>query len=179
MRIWGFSPFVGSEVAQFSRRYFFSGSVLAFVILSSYAWAGFPYDNLCDVVNNPKTGANRTYEDFQSYSKEIEDLQIVVVEQNEYVRFCGQSWKFFKGLPFPAVSSKQPDGYEWMGESQTILTDIFGWTSVFFLIAFIVLFFGTAILKYLRSWFFGVYVPSGQKQEIDFSANNGKIFVQF
>eukprot|EP00977_Amphora_coffeiformis_P030428 scaffold46958_cov199-Amphora_coffeaeformis.AAC.1 len=46
-RIWGWVPTIGSELPKFSRRYFFSGSILVLCILSAYAWAQFPYDNLC------------------------------------------------------------------------------------------------------------------------------------
>ena len=174
MRIWAPSPFVGSEVAQFSRRYFMSGAILAYAIVSAYAWAGFPYDSLCDVTDDPTTGAAGTYDNVEIASDDITEPQTIVVTQDEFVVSCRQNWRGFDGLPFPPTSRSQPAGLRWMGDSQEMLTDIYGWTAVAFLIGFIVLFFGSGLLKYFRSWFRGVYDPSGQKQEIDFSANTGK-----
>jgi hypothetical protein len=43
MRIWASSSTLGGELAQFSRRYFFSGALLAMAIVSAYAYAQFPY----------------------------------------------------------------------------------------------------------------------------------------
>ena len=178
MRIWAPNPFVGSEVAQFSRRYFFSGAVLAYAIISAYAWAGFMYDNVCDVTDDPPTGAAGTWEIVQIVGEDV-TVKNVTVTEDEFFAYCDQSWRGFDGLPFPPVSRKQPAGFRWMSDSQERLTDIYGWTSVAFLIGFIVLFFGSAILKYFRSWCRGVYESSGQKQEIDFSANTGKLSLVF
>ena len=41
-----------------SRRYFFSLAIVAMAIMSSYYWAGWPYDNLCPVEGET---ANATY----------------------------------------------------------------------------------------------------------------------
>jgi hypothetical protein len=48
MRIWSLTPAVGSQVAILSRRYFFTGCLISFAVVSSFAFASFPYDNLCD-----------------------------------------------------------------------------------------------------------------------------------
>lgn len=150
MRIWGYSPFVGSEVARFSRRYFFSGAVLAYAIISAYAWAGFMYDNICDV-DNPQPGAKRTYTDVELANEKV--MPTIEVKQDKYVEYCDQSFRGYAGLPFPPVSRQQPDGLKWMKGSQETLSNVYGWTSVAFLVGFVVLFFGSGILKYFRSWF--------------------------
>lgn len=41
LRIWGFSPSLGNSLAVYSRRYFFTGATVAFIIASAYAWAQF------------------------------------------------------------------------------------------------------------------------------------------
>ena len=48
VRLWSWQPAIGSELAVFSRRYFFSSAALATCLVSAYAFAQFPYDNLCD-----------------------------------------------------------------------------------------------------------------------------------
>lgn len=47
MRTWKRAPMLGNTISQFSRKYFFSTALVAMAIVSSYAWSGFPYDNLC------------------------------------------------------------------------------------------------------------------------------------
>ena len=171
MRIWGYSPSLGSEVAQFSRRYFFSGAILAYALISAYAWAGFPYDNLCAVEDDSYGSAAGTYTNVVIASKLIAEPQTITVDQSEYVKFCGQNWRAFVGLGFPPVADKQPSDSKWMTEEQELLSDIYGWTSVAFVAGFIALFFGSGIIKYFQSWFRGVEKDRGQKQEIDFSSN--------
>ena len=167
MRIWGYSPSLGSEVAQFSRRYFFSGAILAYALISAYAWAGFPYDSLCAIEDESLGSAAKTYTNVMIAG----DLETISVTQQQYVKFCGQNWRAFVGLGFPPVADKQPSDAKWMSEDQELLTDIYGWTAVAFVAGFITLFFGSGIIKYFQSWFRGVEKDRGQKQEIDFSSN--------
>lgn len=47
MRTWKRAPNLGPETSRFSRRYFFSLAILAMALMSSYYWAGFPFDNVC------------------------------------------------------------------------------------------------------------------------------------
>jgi hypothetical protein len=58
-----------------------------------------------------------------------------------------------------------------MDGSQPLLTTIYGWTSVVALVVFVAVFFGSAITRYIMSWFKGVYRPRGQNQHIDFSSD--------
>ena len=171
IRIWSWSPFLGNELAKFSRRYFFSGSILAYALVSAYAWAQFPYDNVCDNPNGG-TGASGVYSRPQYKNGTLANFDIEVLpEQDEFVQFCGQGWRDFQGFPFPPTSRVQPDDREWMGDSQTLLADFYGWTALVMALGFIVVFFGGKIRDFFMSWFRGMYEPSGQDQHIDFSAN--------
>lgn len=167
MRIWTWVPSIGSELAEFSRRYFFSGSVLAFVLVSAYAWAQFPYDNLCDPVN-ATTGASGTY----LYIDENGVIEPTVVTQDTVVAFCSQSWLDAPVFPFPPTSRLQPPGLTWMTSSQVVLTGIYGLTSLVILVLFVAFYFGSAVWRFVLSWFRGVYRSEGQAQTIDFSSLN-------
>lgn len=167
MRIWGRSASIGSELAQFSRRYFFSGALLAYVLVSAYAWLQFPYDNLCDP-DQPITGASGVYQ----YQAPDGTIIPTTVTQDTEVVFCQQSWLYLDRFPFPPTSALQPAGLTWMRGSQETLTDVYGWFSLAVLVFFIVFLFGAAITRFLFSWFRGVYSPAGQDQHIDFSSNS-------
>ena len=41
LRVWGYSPTLGSTLAVYSRRYFFTGAGVAFMIASAYAFFQF------------------------------------------------------------------------------------------------------------------------------------------
>ena len=170
MRIWSNTALIGSELARFSRHYFFSGAVLAYAVVSAYAWAGFPYDNLCDSDNTElfnETTLNITLGDGVTEEE-------IPVKSHRKVLFCDQSFSAFNGFLFPPTSGKQPDdGRFWMSDSQETLSDLYGYVALVAVILFIVFFFGAAIVNWLFSWFKGVYNPSGQKQDIDFSSNTG------
>ncbi|KAL7580273.1 hypothetical protein ACA910_013006 [Epithemia clementina (nom. ined.)] len=40
-------PHLGPQISQVSRHYFHSLAVAAMALISSYYWASFPFDNLC------------------------------------------------------------------------------------------------------------------------------------
>ena len=150
MRIWAWSPFIGSELASFSRRYFFSGSIVAFACVAAYAWAQFPYDNVCDPVNATAVTPG-------NYSVIVDGLPAnITVEQTTAVEYCSQSWREVSGLSFPPTERIQPEGLRWMSDSQETLSNIYGWTAVGIVAGFIVVFFGDAIMAFFMSWFRGV-----------------------
>lgn len=159
MRVWANTPFIGSEVAKFSRRYFFSAAVVAYAIISAYQWAGFPYDNLCRK-DEPQTGAEGTYEGVSlANGGVLEDP--ITVENDEFFKFCRQSWRGFDRLPFPPTARQQPDDTYWMTDSQETLTGLYGYTAVVFLASYLFFFFGAAGFDYFLSWFRGVYKSKG------------------
>lgn len=174
LRLWANSPIIGSEVARFSRKYFFSGAVLAYCIISAYAWAGFPYDNLCidplaDVKN--RTGAAGIYNNVTLLDGETV-LKNVTIENDTKYRFCRQNWIGYDGLAFPPTSNIQWPNKMWMSTSQEQLTNIFGYTSVVAVAIYFIVFFGGSVRSYIVSWVRGVYQPRGQEQQIDFSSDS-------
>jgi hypothetical protein len=170
MRIWGWSPELGSELASFSRRYFFSGAVVAYFVVSAYAWAQFPYDNVCDP-DNPVYRAPATYVNVLVPPEET-NLRYISVSQDTEVVFCPQSWRAYDGFAFPPTARLQPEGQRWMRGTQEALVNLYGWTACVVVALFVVFFFGSAIINFLMSWFRGVYAAANQNQHIDFSSND-------
>jgi hypothetical protein len=168
LRIWSWSPNIGSELAKFSRRYFYSGALLAYFLASAYAWAQFPYDNLCDPTEDYRAyGKSRQY----AYRTESGEIEFTTVNQDWAVQFCNQNWLGAYVFPFPPTPRLQPPTLKWMDASQAQLTTVYGWTAVLAVVVFVVIFFGSAITRYIFSWFRGMYRPKGQNQNIDFSSD--------
>jgi hypothetical protein len=165
-RIWEPAPQIGTQLAEFSRRYFFTGALLAFAIVSSYAWAQFPYDNICFPDSNATTGVAGIYDNVQILNDTVAQIN---VEQNKAARFCNQDWRKLDGIAFPMTARVQYGGLKWMSSSQETLSNVYGITSVIALILFIVIVFGGVMIKYILSWRKGMYKPSGEDQMIDFS----------
>lgn len=123
LRIWGFAPSLGNSLAVYSRRYFFTGATVAFIISSSYAFAQFPYDELCDPVNGTVTrteiavtGVTLLNETEQSNGPVR--LVDVIVGQEEPVHYCPQGFRDQEGFAFPPSVDFQPEGFRWMTDSQ-------------------------------------------------------------
>lgn len=171
MRTWKRPPLLGPKISQFSRTYFFTLAILAMAVMSSYYWAGFPFDNLCP----SGTSVNQTWvgnwTDVGGGGSRADD--IVVEAGDEVYKFCQQD--FFRLTPdedksrFPFVSSNQPEGGEWMTDDQEILTDVYGWTVLGILCMI--------VLSFVRSWwqsltllFRGSYKARGDDQGIPFSS---------
>lgn len=169
MRLWSPGAFVGTQLAVFNRRYFLSAALLAFAIVSSYAYAEFPYDNLCPIEDGggglevsgsvPVTFWNGTAG------------AINVPGTNSPAMFCRQNYWLIPGFNFPALPSAQELSQgDWMTESQELLVTIFGWTSLAALVIFVLVVFGNAIMNTVRMLFSGEVQNYGVDQKIDFSS---------
>ena len=173
MRIWGRIPTIGSELPKFSRRYFFTGSVLALCILGAYAYAQFPYDNLC-LLNENSTIAegDRFFTDVnQTLVDDSELFNVTVTNPTNYV-FCPQSWREVDGFSFPPTPrNMQPSDRSWMGsETSESLVALYSWTSLVYVIVFIGVLFGGSSVLFFKSFFQGTYQADGQNQRVDFSS---------
>ncbi|CAB9497646.1 protease [Seminavis robusta] len=173
VRIWGVAPSLGNKLAVFSRKYFFTGALVAFIISSAYAWAEFPYDNLCDpeggtiskIIPQRNASALRFSDD-----KRID----VNVGQEEPVRFCHQGYRGqleTYGFNFPPSVLAQPDGLKWMTEDQETIVTWFYWSVILAMVAFFIIGFLRITTKAIVGCFRSNYEPTGSSQRIDFSCN--------
>ena len=163
MRTWKRQPMLGPKISQFSRKYFFSLAILAMAVMSSYYWAGFPFDNLCaQDLPVPQTWVG-------NWTHGAVDAPLEIQEGDIAYKHCPQDLFRYKGEDtFPFVSSKQKEGSEWMTEDQETLTDIYGWTVVGVM--------SYTLLGFIWGWwsafmnlFYGSYKSRGDDQNINFS----------
>lgn len=89
VRLWRPTPKIGSDLANFSRRIFFPLTLVFFAIISSFVWAQYPFDNLCDPT---------TLEEPTSYTDVIDLNQTLVDETGEVtvstkMISCNQAWR--------------------------------------------------------------------------------------
>lgn len=88
-------------------------------------------------------------------------------ENGEYVH-CNQD--FFGSFVFPPLPRFQPEGQEWMSESQETLTSWYAWTSLAVVVVAVAAFLNYAIYPMAEALFRSTYEPDGKDQGIDFSA---------
>lgn len=122
VRIWQPTPVLGSDLAVFSRRFFFTITVVAFAVVSSFTWAQFPYDKLCEPLDS-STAQLGEYTNVLRLDREKVELWVGNVKQEvdeifvedpvDYVS-CGQNFRSWPGkLPFPATPRVQGDSAKW------------------------------------------------------------------
>jgi hypothetical protein len=119
--------------------------------VSAYAWAQFPYDNLCTPVEPTGINYAATYLNVNLTLVEGEPLQTITVTQATEMLFCPQSWREVSGLSFPPTKRIQPDDRKYMSDSQETLTSIYGWTALVYLVLFLLGLFGGAVVDYFVS----------------------------
>jgi len=188
VRIWQPTPRVGADLANFSR-IFFTITVVTFAVVSSFTWAQYPYDKLCEPVDG-STATLGTYTNLVTANGnaptlygngEIELTEVEVEDSNDYVS-CGQNWRAWKGTTLPATPRVQTgdagwfatvseEDVVWMSDEQTSMTRVYGWLALLLLIAAIIGLFANGIYRLILSQFRGVYSPDGEVQDIDFSSN--------
>mmetsp|Transcript_23023 Transcript_23023/g.32432 ORF Transcript_23023/g.32432 Transcript_23023/m.32432 type:complete len:948 (+) Transcript_23023:108-2951(+) len=144
LRIWKPAPFLGTQLAK-NGRFFTSLAVVSGVIISSYDFAAFKYDNICTSPNS----------------------DMVRVCNDE--KCCTQNPLDLGGFPFPAVPRLQPKDFQWMSPEQESVTRIFGWLSVAAFASFCFIFFSYGITRSILSLYYGHDEPDGEDQNIDFS----------
>lgn len=135
LRSWQRAPQHGDEIAWLSHGIFFPLSLCATTVMSSYYWAGFPYDNLCSIGDLQDKSYSGTFELFGN-DEEINDTF-------EY-EYCRQNF-FGKGGIYPFVKQIHQEDAEWMTDDQEFITTIFGWSSVGISSA--------VFLKFLFGWY--------------------------
>ncbi|KAL7538232.1 hypothetical protein ACHAXR_008380 [Thalassiosira sp. AJA248-18] len=131
MRTWRRAPQLGSSISSFSRRYFFTPVISAMAVASSYSWAGFPYDNLCENDNDGGDGDDvDSLEDYVGSWDVVsvdgsKNAEVIFSEGDPSYQFCQQSLWYGEGF----VPYWQKEGHEWMTKEQELLSSIYGWTS--------------------------------------------------
>ena len=165
MRTWKRAPNLGTKISKFSRRYFFSLAVVAMVLLSSYYWSAYPFDNLCPDEGAPTFNGNWTYVDDEGIQRSL-----VVGESDSVYRRCLQDFFRYErqDQAFPFISDLQLEDSPWMTSDQELIADIFGWTSVG-VCGLVLLSFLWTWVRSLGSYFHGSYDAVGEDQNINFS----------
>ena len=119
---------LGTTIARFSRRYFFSVAVMAMAIVTAYYWAGFPFDDLCtnnDTVNTTYIG------EFNLTTVKGTTERTTIDAASSTYRFCPQYViANDERRTFPPNPSSQPPGAEWMTEDQELVVSLYGWASL-------------------------------------------------
>ena len=146
--------------------------------MAAYAYAQFPYDNLC-LPDDPTTGEPvRNFTDVNLPLLEDSKLfNVTVTNPINYV-FCqqSQSWRESDGNSFPPSPDRlQPDDSSWMkrdadDDTSERLVSLYAWTSFIFVIFFLGVLFGGSTLLFIKSFYTGTYEADGQNQRVDFSS---------
>ena len=86
VRSWSVAPAIGPNLARISRRYFFSSALVAFIFSSAYAWAQFPFDNVCEKVGNTEKVPTTSFENVQLLDGSI--VPNLTISRDEPLYFC-------------------------------------------------------------------------------------------
>ena len=128
LRMWRPSPDIGPGLSRLSRNYFFSAALLIHIIMCSYWWSGYPYDNICY-----DQGDDGQY----------------------YTKSCNQD--FLRSGVFPPLPRFQPEGASWMTESQAKITSLYGWTALVMVSAGVLVFFKEVLYPCFEYIFMNAY----------------------
>lgn len=167
MRTWKQAPRMGTKISSFQRRYFFSFAVAVMAVMSSYAWSGFPYDNLCETESTTGTYYGTYF--VQPIGNKSTQFEVSISSDTPSYHFCSQDFMNRQtGFKFPAFSKYQQYGDKWMTEDQETLSEVYGWTSLC-IVAGVCLYFVVQFLKYKKKILVCSYEAVGDDQGIPFS----------
>lgn len=179
MRTWKQMPNLGTRISKCSRTYFVPLAIVAMAISSSYYWAGFPFDNVCEMPGTKFTDLLDTLPEkgrqFYNDTSQITELPVnigtgVVIVPIEitsaYYGKCDSS--LMQLHKFPAISkwAKEAD-LNWMTEGQEQATNISGYASVVVMILVSISFLWQ-LKNAISDFFHSSYESRGEDQGIDF-----------
>jgi hypothetical protein len=153
--------------AHFSRRYFFSLAVAAMAIISSYFWASFPFDNLCEIENATSTEFTGLWSVTLGNHTEV---NVLVSSEEPVYKFCLQDFFQLRSnyTRFPFVSRNQPGDQRWMTDEQEAVANICGWVSVGVVAVVLMSLLWTVFLRVLKQ-VRGSYKPPGRDRGVPYS----------
>jgi len=156
MRTWARPSKLGTSISKINKDIFSPVARILLIVMSSYWWSGFPYDNLCE------TGTvNQTYVGLHY----IDPTTFVTINQNQTsYKFCNQNLLL---TSFPPLSSAQGEN-QWMTKDQELITDIFGYTSIIIIVALLLEYIFFAMKSFYNAYK-GIPDFHGQYFDISFS----------
>ena len=143
-------------------------------LVSSYYWASFPFDNLCQGEDG-STAGDALSGTFVISPKDDDtnnangDVRVTVNTTDPTFVFCKQDFLRFysdKRNRFPFHHRNQPEGREWMTDDQETVTSVWGWVGLASAVAIICAILASIVRKWC--WRTG-YRPRGKDQGVNFS----------
>jgi len=178
LRIWSDRPNIGTQVAEFSRKYFLSFAIVAGIVVASYDWALFNFDRVCNGETSFESGSYtvKIFDKDQNKDEEDrvrEETIFVNSENSNAVRVCNSDRCCQNiGLTFPPVPRfVETEEFSWMSDGQKLVSGCFGWFGLAVLVIFLLTVFGNTVYVFIKSLVTANYDDSkqGKDQNIDFS----------
>ena len=120
----------------------------------AYAYVRAPYTMLCSCQKNGIDGCFTQEAVFNNVQlNNDESIEELTVNANGGYFFCNQDVDWGDFPPLPKLQRNQI----WMTDSQVRLTSLYGWTCLILLILYLVMAFGTLVMKAGISLIRGVY----------------------
>jgi len=169
LRSWTQIPSPGANIAKFSG-YFLMAAILFFVVVSTYMFAGFPFDNACPL----NSVASEEYVgDFIAYDLEGNEIDISVNDDDENYLFCQQDlfrqWK----LPLPNSWYGLEDGEKWMTQDQEMVVFYCAMLSCGYVMYLLLISVSHFLYGFIKDIFTSTYEPDGEASTQGFSEVNG------
>lgn len=121
LRTWKQAPMLGAYIARFSRTYFMTTAIAALAIVSSYLFAGFPFDNLCaeNVSHLAYIGTWKITD-----GNGLDHIAVIEPMVRSY-HYCNQYLGPGTNFVFPALPDAQSSHSSWMTEEQEQVSYLF------------------------------------------------------
>mmetsp|Transcript_25625 Transcript_25625/g.35923 ORF Transcript_25625/g.35923 Transcript_25625/m.35923 type:complete len:236 (+) Transcript_25625:85-792(+) len=142
---------VGNKIAEFARNYFFTAAVIVFSIMTSFHFAGFPFDNACRLEDS--TVSSNYVGTFVAADLSGAFVNVTIAQDDITHAYCNQDMLRYGPPAFPATPANQPLGGEWMSEDQQFVCQIFGWTSMLVTIGGLLVMFRRTVIRKIKAVF--------------------------
>jgi len=124
LRMWRQGPKINGMISIYSV-YFFLMCVITYAVMGTYNMAMFPFDNTCETDEFVPEYYEGIYEIGTNGTRTTD-----IASDTKAYKYCDQDMFRYQPSVFPPFPSDQPNGNEWMSETQLKYLPLYGWSCV-------------------------------------------------
>jgi len=177
LRTWRPAPYFGTQLADFSMKYFFSVAIVMAALASAFDFLYFSFDHVCDatdVQDEVSYNVNATV----FLGRDNVGMTNIEVDGSSRARVCSDTECCQDNIVFRKLGLFKPwdnenDAFSWMSEDQESYAIIYAVTAFVFLMVYITIIFGERLKEFITFLFSGLYSSEGKDQQVDYSSMEG------
>lgn len=175
LRTWRSAPYFGTQLADFSMKYFIWLAIVLGALVSAFDFVYFPFDHVCDATNDQDAAIyeNIAVTNVTANGEEVEGN--LTMAGGSFARVCSENTCCQENVVFRKLGFFKPwriegDNFQWMSDEQGGTAIVYAVTAFSLLMGYIAIHFGVNFKLFVKSLMGGLSVEQSKVQNVDYSS---------